>query len=494
MNFIKIFIFLTTVTIAKGSFQNEIEIEKVEPGFIRENLGKGVAIKDYLHIIFKYNLTSFNIDHISNLNSTYNLLCDKYKEHFNNVFRNCYSNYVLKKKIDKVIKKYKFLISHNKYVDENVSGQKRGIRISQIDRIQQKTMQELDQNLKFFDKSNKIIDETQKNIIEHSALLKNIPKTFDLLKNIAEEIEAIRKSQLEMTKFFDHLITSVEATLESIENLIEIIDTSDSNEFFLKFVTISELKSLLASIELKEEKKLAFEINKIHLNLIKSLFKFQKKNACFLNEVNESDKKAKAHCKLRKTIFDGFKVENLPIKNALLVITNTEKTFVTGKIGTRKRGLIKLTKGSHILRSKSLIELNFNDAYYKFGENDFLSTTFDKSYVNIPMNFSIESNLIEKDASLLVYKAEMELAKNKEIIKEILKKESEPTEQNEAHKTWNLKFILILISGIFAIFFDFGRYFYRRFVKYETNENFKTEKRIREKLLMQEFFDTYVNI
>ncbi|KAG5676445.1 hypothetical protein PVAND_006282 [Polypedilum vanderplanki] len=148
-----------------------------------------------------------------------------------------------------------------------------------------------------------------------------------------------------------------------------------------------------------------------------------------------------------------------------------------------------------MLRSKKLIKLNFNDAYFKFGENDFLSITFDKPYVSIPVNLSIGSNLIGKDTALLVYKTELEHAKNKEVIMEMFRTMGENnTKKNEAQFTWSFKFILTLIFGIFALFFDIGRYCYRRFVKYETHENFKIEKKIREKLLMKEFFETYVDI
>ncbi|KAG5676444.1 hypothetical protein PVAND_006281 [Polypedilum vanderplanki] len=134
---------------------------------------------------------------------------------------------------------------------------------------------------------------------------------------------------------------------------------------------------------------------------------FRKEHACFLNDANETDEKAKvfSHCKFGNVTFDGFKVENLPMKNALLVITNTEKTLTAEKIGTREKGSIKLTKGSHMLRSKKLIKLNFNDAYFKFGGNDFSNVTIEKLFEMHSTNFSKKLNLKYKSINIYQMKA-----------------------------------------------------------------------------------------
>ncbi|KAG5676443.1 hypothetical protein PVAND_006280 [Polypedilum vanderplanki] len=461
---------------AKGSFQNDIEIEKVEPGFIRENLGKGVEITDHLDLIFKYNLTSFNMDHISNINSTYNQLCDEFKKHFKSDFENCVSKNFLKKPIEEVIEKYNFLKSHNKHnVDENASRKKRDIsavdlglfgasieqhiKISQSSESQQKLMQEKNQHIKIIDQYLLYSINIEKIYEDQFNLLDEMYKNFGKFDKFAQYSLSLLNYETDLAIYINQLLESVEDTLESIEKLNEIITTQQRGDFSQNIVTISELKNLLASIKLREGTSLPFEINELTFDLMENLFKFKvtyvnnviyvsmliplkdknshdfdlqrifsvpmiendtltyiipssdyilisgngaffspvdiencnkydeiyycenirstfrKEHACFLNKA-----KVFSHCKIEKAPFDGFKVENLPMKNALLVITNTEKTLTAEKIDTREKGSIKLTKGSHMLRSKKLIELNFNDAYFKFGEMIFLNITFDKPY------------------------------------------------------------------------------------------------------------------
>ncbi|KAG5670621.1 hypothetical protein PVAND_000870 [Polypedilum vanderplanki] len=502
MNFIKTFIILATVTTAKGSFQNDIEIEKVKPGFIRENLGKGIAIGDYLDIIFKYNLTSFNMDHISNINLTFHDMCVKYKEHFNRNLDNCDSHNTLSRKIEKVIKKYKILMSNNKKydVDENVLGQKRdksaavfgasieqNIKISQSSETQQKIMQEKNQHLKIIDQYLFNIINIEKVFEDKDNLLKEMHKNFNSFEKISKYSLSLLGFEENIARFYYQLLELVEDTLESIENLIEIIQRCKNGDFSVNLFTDSELKNLLASIKLREGTSLPFEINKINFDLVISLFKFQvtyvknvfyvsmliplkdknsndfdlqrifsipmiendtltyiipssnyifvnedlgtfspvdvkkncdiyngiyycenvdktfkQKDACFLNEV-----KVSSHCKFEKSLFNGFKSEILPMENALLVITNTEKTLTTEEIHTRKKGSIKLTKGSHILRSKSFMKLNFKGAYFKFGVNIILNITFDKPYVSIPKNIS-SMNLHFADEEINYYEIKSE--------------------------------------------------------------------------------------